>query len=68
MSEEFFKAMIIRAIHTFAETVIATIGATAAASQVDWFMVMDVAVLAALLSVLKSIVVGMPEVDEGGMV
>ena len=51
----------IRALKTFAQTMIATIGTTALIDQVNWPVVFSSAGLAALLSVLTSIA-GLPEV------
>lgn len=51
----------IRAIKTFAQTMIATIGTTALIDQVNWPVVFSSAGLAALLSILTS-VAGLPEV------
>ena len=57
------KAAGIRAIKTFAQTMIATIGTTAVIEQVNWQLVISASLLAALLSVLTSIA-GLPEVDD----
>ena len=45
-----------RAIKTAAQTAIATIGTTAAIHQVDWIIVGSTSALAALLSILTSVV------------
>ena len=58
---EWFKAAGIRAIKTFAQTAVATVGTTAVMSEVNWQMVLSASVLAALLSLLTS-VAGLPEV------
>lgn len=55
-------AAAIRAIKTMAQTAIATIGASAVLSAVDWPMVTSASVLAGLLSLLTS-VAGLPEVE-----
>lgn len=57
------KAASIRAIKTFAQTMIATIGTTAVIESVDWRIVLSASLLAALLSVLTS-VAGLPEVED----
>lgn len=57
------KAAGIRAIKTFAQTMIATIGTTAIIQDVDWTVVFSASALAALLSILTSIA-GLPEVEE----
>lgn len=56
------KAAAVRAVKTVAQTAIATIGASAVLSAVDWPMVASASVLAGLLSLLTS-VAGLPEVD-----
>lgn len=61
---EFIKATIIRAVRTIAQTAIATIGTTAVVlSDVNWQMVLSASILSGILSVLTSIVTGLPEVE-----
>lgn len=62
MTKDFWKAAAIRAIRTVAQTAIATIGTTAMIQDVNWAVVGSSALLAGLLSVLTSIVTGLPEV------
>ncbi len=57
------KAATIRAVKTFAQTMIATIGTSAVIESVNWQLVISASLLAALLSVLTSIA-GLPEVEE----
>ena len=52
----------VRALKTFAQAAIATIGSSAAISQVDWKLVASASILAAILSMLTSLA-GLPEVD-----
>ena len=62
--KEFIKAMTIRALHTFAQTMIATIGTTAVAiNKVNWLQALSISGTAVILSILKSIIIGLPEVD-----
>lgn len=58
---EWLKAAAMRAIKTVAQTAIATIGAAAVLTEVDWIMVASASVLAGILSLLTS-VAGLPEV------
>ena len=60
---EWLKAAAMRAIKTVAQTAIATIGAAAVLTEVDWVMVASASVLAGILSLLTS-VAGLPEVDK----
>ena len=53
----------IRAVKTFAQTMIATIGTTAVIENVNWTVVISASLLAALLSILTSIA-GLPEVED----
>lgn len=59
--KEFIKAALIRALRTFAQTAVATIGTTAIISEVDWLTVASASILAAILSILTSISTGLPE-------
>jgi hypothetical protein len=63
MSKEWVKAAAVRAIRTFAQTAIATIGTTALMENVNWLVVGSASLLAAILSLLTS-VAGLPEVEE----
>ena len=61
---DWLKAAGIRALKTVAQTAIATIGATAAFTEVDWVVVGSTALLAGILSLLTS-VAGLPELTAG---
>lgn len=56
-------AAVVRAVKTFAQTAVATIGTAAVLDKVQWMAVLSASVLAALLSLLTS-VAGLPEVQE----
>ena len=53
----------VRALKTFCQTAIATIGTSAVISAVDWKMVASASVLSAILSLLTSLA-GLPEVED----
>lgn len=66
MSEKWktwWRAAGVRAIKTMAQTAVATIGAAAVLSDVNWIMAVSAAVLAGVLSLLTS-VAGLPEVKQ----
>ena len=62
MNKKWWKAAGIRAIKTVAQTAIATIGVSATMSEVNWIMVVSASALAGILSLLTSIITGLPEV------
>lgn len=62
-SKEWWLCAGIRALKTFAQTAIATIGTAVVMEEVNWIAVASASVLAALLSLLTSLG-GLPEVGE----
>ena len=60
---EFWKAAWARALRTFCQVAISTIGTTALLEQVNWLVVGSASLLAAILSILTSIVMGIPETE-----
>lgn len=61
-TKKWWKAAGVRAVKTMAQTAVATIGAAAVLSAVEWPVVASAAVLAGVLSLLTS-VAGLPEVE-----
>ena len=59
--KQWLKAAGVRAVKTVAQTAVATIGASAVISEVDWIMVVSASLLAGVVSLLTSIA-GLPEV------
>ena len=55
------KAAGIRALRTVAQSALATIGTAAVLGDVNWLMVSSAAALAGILSILTSLVTGLPE-------
>lgn len=51
-----------RAVRTAAQTVVASIGTTAAIEAVNWKVVLSTTALATLLSLLTSVITSLPEV------
>ena len=64
MTKEFWRAAAIRALHTVAQTAIATIGTAVMLTEVNWLAVLSASALAGVVSLLKSIVIGLPEVEK----
>lgn len=62
--KKWLKAATVRAVKTLAQTAVATIGAAAILSDVDWLTVLSASILAAILSYLTSIA-GLPELEKG---
>ena len=61
---KFIKAALIRMVRTVAQTAIATIGTSAVMTDVNWLYVGSASLLAGILSLLTSIVTGLPEVGD----
>ena len=59
--KQFLKAALIRALRTVAQAALATIGTAAVLGDVDWLMVASAAALSGILSLLTSLVTGLPE-------
>jgi len=60
--KEWMKAAGIRAMRTVAQTALATIGVAAAVEDVNWIAVLSASALAGIISILTSIVTGLPEI------
>lgn len=66
MNKDFWLALLKRAAWTAAETALALIPVGVGVEEVSWLHVLSVTVMAALLSALKSIATGLPEVKKDG--
>ncbi|MCQ2968524.1 MAG: holin [Clostridium sp.] len=64
MSMEFIRCALIRAFKTFCQTIISLIGTAQVLGDIDWRMVCSASFLAAFLSLLTSVVTGLPEAKE----
>lgn len=62
--KELIKCSIIRAVYTIAETAVGIIGSATLIKDVDWKFVLSASLLAGGVSFLKSIIVGLPEVEK----
>lgn len=63
MSKAWWKAALVRAVKTMAQTGVAMIPVAVTVSQVDWLTVASTMLTAGVLSILTS-VAGLPEVPE----
>lgn len=63
-TKTWIKAAAVRAVKTFAQTMVASITVGAAISDISWSTLLSVSAVAALASILTS-VAGLPEVDSG---
>ena len=61
MNKKWLKAALIRAVKTFAQTMLGTLGGTALLTEVHWGVVLSSSAMAAVYSILTSIK-GLPEV------
>ena len=57
------RAAAIRAARTVAQSALATIGTSAVLGDVNWLLVGSAAVLSGVISLLTSVVTGLPEVE-----
>ena len=62
--KELIKCSTIRAVYTIAETAVGIIGSATLIKDVDWMFVLSASLLAGGVSFLKSIIVGLPEVEK----
>ena len=62
-TKEFWGYAVTRAIHTMAQTALAVIGSSFLLSEVNWGVVASASALAGIVSVLKSVAVGVPEME-----
>ena len=61
--KDFAVKALIRAVRTFAQAFVATIGVGAAFSEVDWLRALSVSGVSFVLSILTSLATGLPEVE-----
>ena len=62
--KKWIKAASIRAIYTIAETALGIIGGSKLFSEVNWKIVISASLLSGIVSILKSVVVGLPEIEK----
>ena len=62
--KKFTQKASIRAIKTMAQTALGVISTSFVISDIDWRIVVSSSVVAGIVSILTSIVTGLPEVDK----
>ena len=65
MTKKFWKAALIRAIRTICQCALTGIGMAVVIQDVEWLYVLSSSLLAGLVSLLTSVITGLPEVDKG---
>ena len=68
LTGDFFRAALIRAIKTIAQTALGMISVGMAISDINWGYVVSVSLVAGLVSILTSIATGLPETTFDGTV
>lgn len=61
MNKEFWRAVLVRAIRTFAEAALSYIGTAALLNEVNWLGVLSAGCMGAVTSALLAISTGIPE-------
>ncbi|MGL5437660.1 MAG: holin [Lachnospiraceae bacterium] len=63
MSKEWLKAAGMRAVKTFCQTGLTMITVGQAVSDVDWIGMVSISAVAAVASIMTSVITGLPEVN-----
>ena len=63
-NKDFWIAAVHRALWTMGQTALGSIGAARLMEEVDWKFVLSASILAGIVSLIKSYVVGLPEAGE----
>jgi hypothetical protein len=61
--KKWFQAALVRAVRTVAQAALSIIGSAAVLGDVNWVLVGSAAGLAGVLSILTSVVTGLPEAE-----
>jgi len=68
LTKDWLMAALIRAIRTFAQTALSMLAVGMAFSDVDWVKLISISSVAAIISILTSIVTGLPESNTHGTI
>ena len=61
--KKWYKAALIRVLYTFLEVALGYLTVGAAISEIHWGLMLSTSAVAALYSIVKSLVVGLPEIE-----
>lgn len=64
MNKNWWKAAGIRAIKTIAQSALGVIGTSYVLSDINWSVVVSASVLSGIVSILTSLVTGLPEITD----
>lgn len=62
-TKEFWEAAAARALWTVCETFLGIVSVSTLLEEIDWHVVVSASIVSALVSLAKSIIKGLPEVD-----
>lgn len=68
MNKEFLNKAIIRAIRTICQTALSFLAVGMTLSEVNWIVLMSTSILAGFISILTSVVTGLPEANVDGAI
>lgn len=68
LSKDFYTAALIRAIRTGAQTALSLLTLGVGVFDVDWLEVISITIMAMIVSILTSIVTGLPETTIDGVI
>lgn len=66
IGSEWFKAALIRALRTMAQTALSMLTVGMAISDVDWVKLISISIVAGIISILTSFATGLPEATTEG--
>lgn len=64
MNKNWWKAAGIRAIKTIAQSALGVIGTSYVLSDINWSVVVSASILSGIVSILTSLVTGLPEITD----
>lgn len=62
--KSFIRATLIRTVYTVAETALGIITTATLFNEIDWKLIVSASTVSGIVTILKCIIVGLPEVEE----